>query len=217
MAILVLSGCASNKETSEKVNAENKKDEYTREITEEEKEYIQLVLDEDYETLAEKTKSNEGRLKIDYNWLATALEKYKDISENGENYDNGQLSGSYDTVLRQLKFVKYIPDELKGKVKEIKNISTEKEEYYSDLYEEEREQAKIEGEKIQLKYDANNRTANPQPVSIGMTTKQVLTNGWGRPKDINRTTTANGTNEQWVYDGYKYLYFEDGILTTIQD
>ena len=34
---------------------------------------------------------------------------------------------------------------------------------------------------------------------------------------INLTTTASGVREQWVYPGYKNLYFEDGILVTIQD
>lgn len=38
---------------------------------------------------------------------------------------------------------------------------------------------------------------------------------------INRTTTAAGDQEQWVFGaGFgtpKYLYFDDGILTAIQD
>jgi SOS-response transcriptional repressor LexA len=33
---------------------------------------------------------------------------------------------------------------------------------------------------------------------------------------VNRTTFARGVHEQWVYDG-GYLYFEDGVLTTIQN
>ncbi|MBY6931687.1 1,4-beta-N-acetylmuramidase [Clostridium botulinum] len=54
-------------------------------------------------------------------------------------------------------------------------------------------------------------------VSIGMTEDQVLVSNWGRPNEINKTTTKYGTYEQWVYDGYNYLYFENGILTTIQN
>jgi hypothetical protein len=50
-----------------------------------------------------------------------------------------------------------------------------------------------------------------------MTKEEVLIEGWGKPIDINRTISKYGTSEQWVYDGYKYLYFEDGVLTTIQD
>jgi len=44
---------------------------------------------------------------------------------------------------------------------------------------------------------------------------------WGYPDDKNVTTYEFGVHEQWVYEGkdYKnrYLYFEDGILKTIQN
>jgi len=55
-------------------------------------------------------------------------------------------------------------------------------------------------------------------VFLGMTREQARMS-WGNPSDINRTITAYGVYEQWVYGTYshRYLYFEDGILTTIQD
>lgn len=53
-------------------------------------------------------------------------------------------------------------------------------------------------------------------VRIGMSKKQVLASNWGKPSSVNRTTSANGTAEQWVYDG-SYLYFQNGILRTIQN
>lgn len=53
-------------------------------------------------------------------------------------------------------------------------------------------------------------------VRIGMNKKQVIASNWGRPSSVNKTTTANGISEQWVYDG-SYLYFENGILRTIQN
>ncbi len=52
-------------------------------------------------------------------------------------------------------------------------------------------------------------------VAFGMTTAQVL-ESWGRPLDINRTRTATYTHEQWVYPRAN-LYFDDGVLTSIQD
>lgn len=52
-------------------------------------------------------------------------------------------------------------------------------------------------------------------VRIGMTQEDVLASSWGKPRDINRTVNRWGTREQWVYPG-GYLYFEDGILTTVQ-
>jgi len=63
----------------------------------------------------------------------------------------------------------------------------------------------------------------------GMTDEQAAI-AWGRPTKINRTITTHGVREQWVYSGdgsiardlYRrtrtcYLYFENGILTAIQD
>lgn len=53
---------------------------------------------------------------------------------------------------------------------------------------------------------------------IGMTKEQVVKRtNWGTPNDINRTITAGGTREQWVYGIGRYLYFSNGILTAIQD
>ena len=56
----------------------------------------------------------------------------------------------------------------------------------------------------------------PSP-SIGMTAEEVRNSQWGAPDDINSTTTANSVTEQWVYGNGRYLYFEDGILTAIQE
>ena len=47
--------------------------------------------------------------------------------------------------------------------------------------------------------------------------KSMCIASWGNQYDINRTTNAYGTQEQYVYSLKKYLYFENGILTTIQD
>ena len=58
-------------------------------------------------------------------------------------------------------------------------------------------------------------------VRLGMTEQDVLDSSWGKPDEINRTTYTFGVHEQWVYRGAyynnSYLYFEDGILTTIQN
>ena len=53
-------------------------------------------------------------------------------------------------------------------------------------------------------------------VSIGMTKQEVLESSWGKPQSINSTHTAAGTHEQWVYSG-GYLYFDNGVLTAIQN
>jgi len=53
-------------------------------------------------------------------------------------------------------------------------------------------------------------------VKIGMTREQARI-GWGSPDHINRTTNTYGTSEQWVYGYSSYLYFDDGILTSISN
>lgn len=61
------------------------------------------------------------------------------------------------------------------------------------------------------------QAARPR-ASIGMTKDQVLYGTrWGRPANVRRTTTASGQREQWVYDVGRYLYFDNGVLTMIQD
>jgi hypothetical protein len=52
---------------------------------------------------------------------------------------------------------------------------------------------------------------------IGMTEQEVIYSKWGLPKHVNKTTSAYGLSEQWVYDNYKYIYLENGIVTAIQD
>jgi hypothetical protein len=53
-------------------------------------------------------------------------------------------------------------------------------------------------------------------VRIGMTAAQAQAS-WGKPSDIHRTTTGSSVHEQWVYNMSSYLYFDDGILTAIQN
>jgi hypothetical protein len=65
--------------------------------------------------------------------------------------------------------------------------------------------------------DICNTIADRQ-VYAGMTTEQAQA-AWGKPYKINYTTYSNNRErEQWVMHerGSSYLYFENGILTTIQ-
>lgn len=66
---------------------------------------------------------------------------------------------------------------------------------------------------------ASDSTAVPAEKSdpkIGMTELEVYGSSWGYPKSKNKTTTAAGTREQWVYY-YGYIYLTDGIVTAIQE
>lgn len=52
---------------------------------------------------------------------------------------------------------------------------------------------------------------------IGMTKAEAEVSTWGKPNKINKTTTAYGVSEQWVYSNNRYLYFDNGKLTSIQE
>lgn len=52
---------------------------------------------------------------------------------------------------------------------------------------------------------------------IGMSKDEVVASSWGKPVRVNRTTTGSGVHEQWVYDSKNLLYFDNGVLTAIQN
>jgi len=50
-----------------------------------------------------------------------------------------------------------------------------------------------------------------------MTKEEVRESTWGEPKRIHKTSNTYGITEQWVYEYHKYIYFDDGIVTSIQE
>ncbi len=53
-------------------------------------------------------------------------------------------------------------------------------------------------------------------VKIGMSDTMCL-ESWGEPDSKNRTVLNGVETEQWVYETKSYLYFDNGILTAIQN
>lgn len=53
-------------------------------------------------------------------------------------------------------------------------------------------------------------------VLLGMN-KEMCVAAWGNPINVNRTMISGLTNEQWIYGWGTYLYFDNGVLTAIQD
>ncbi len=56
----------------------------------------------------------------------------------------------------------------------------------------------------------------PEP-AIGMTKDEVEDSTWGSPSKINKDTYSWGITEQWVYNDRGYIYFENGIVTSISE
>jgi len=84
--------------------------------------------------------------------------------------------------------------------------------YFINYFEEDRKENE---EKRAVAQSINLKSGNPP---IGATEEECLSYFWWKnPKDINITTTAYGTRKQYCYNGYRYLYFENGVLTAIQE
>lgn len=79
-----------------------------------------------------------------------------------------------------------------------------------------KEEADYKAELIRKYGRANANLILDGQVKIGFT-KAMCEESWGSPSSINRTTTAYGTLEQWVYGIGCYLYFEGNKLTAIQN
>ena len=76
---------------------------------------------------------------------------------------------------------------------------------------EQRRQAAIKALDIS---DGQKQPLREKHVFMGASAEMVRL-AWGAPDEINRTTTAFGIREQWVY-GDQYLYLDNGVLTAIQ-
>lgn len=116
-----------------------------------------------------------------------------------KNYNLEEYTYAYDTI-------KKIPTSYKG--------------IYAEDIEMAKDQIKRKSDEITGEWaeqERKERVQNTVP-QIGMTKKEVVNDtNWGKPEDIKRTTTQYGIEEQWIYSGYRYLYFEDGKLSVIQD
>lgn len=82
--------------------------------------------------------------------------------------------------------------------------------YISSAGKEAEEQKAKTEEKERQEYLAN------EP-KIGMTADEVKASNWGSPEKVNKTTYEWGVTEQWCYPNYKYIYFENGIVTAISE
>ncbi|HEY8892608.1 MAG TPA: hypothetical protein VIM70_20425 [Clostridium sp.] len=64
--------------------------------------------------------------------------------------------------------------------------------------------------------NASSKPVQSSEPTIGMTSDEARASEWGNPNSINKTVTASGTDEQWVYDNNEYVYIKNGIVTAIQ-
>lgn len=53
-------------------------------------------------------------------------------------------------------------------------------------------------------------------ISVGMTASDVYASCWGRPRNINTSVVGSTKVETLFYDGYNYIYMENGIVKSIE-
>ncbi|MCY7755671.1 DUF2845 domain-containing protein [Bacillus haynesii] len=183
----------------------------THKLTDKDKRFIQLIKDGEYDKVIKETSDLRDVFEKDYYFIASVYKKEKELKEthSGTYDDYSYMSAMLDKVV-------YMDSHDVLQVQQFKKMNNKRMESAKKEQDIVKEAERKEEEKNEKLDAMNERTANPKEVSIGMTTEEVLTEGWGRPIDINTTVTSNGKREQWVYKGNKYLYFEDGVLTSIQ-
>lgn len=132
------------------------------------------------------------------------------------NYAHSQIYKQEDNDDMMIYYLALIPLSYNGKYADLimeEKLSIQSREKWLEKeesikkYNENKEKEELEKEKESLK---------PNP-SIGMTKEEIIESSWGKPNDINKTTTRYAVREQWVYSNSRYIYFEDGLVTTIQE
>ncbi|RXZ00845.1 hypothetical protein [Fictibacillus sp. S7] len=159
-------------------------------------ELINLLVAKDYEKALSKSSKQDTDFKRDIYLISGAFLKQEEI----DNEDESLISKIHDykDLVSDIEVVKNVPKEVQSNV--------------DALY----ENAKANLQYLVNKSDAVQSNLKGVP-EVGMSKSEVLSTTWGNPIDINTTKTASSNKEQWVYSGYKYVYFEDGVVTTIQE
>lgn len=147
---------------------------------------------------------DELMMRIDYN-------EHPSYFMRGVDFDKVIDGGSSQNRYYSALFSELIPAEQHYAALERKRLEEE-----ARLQAKEQEQKERET-RIRKQYGAATaKLIIEGRVRIGMTA-QMCRDAWGEPSDINRTTGSWGVHEQWVYGLGSYLYFENGILTSIQN
>lgn len=131
-----------------------------------------------------------------------------DVENHIASIDNeewrSELDEEYQVCLKQLykKIDEKNNEDIKRKISEAeRERELERERIEKERTEREKELAKL---------------ANKEP-SIGMSEEDLNACAWAKDLEkVNETITAYGISKQYCYDGYRYVYVEDGVVTTIQ-
>lgn len=189
--LLFLVGCGSdNEKILEEVNAE----------IEQEQELVNLFNEKKYDEIIDIVVKQENELHTNFFNIALAYKDKDRIDETNKEFLYMHTK-DMKSILIKLDKVTNPPQAIAEEVERTRNLVEQM--FNKTLLDD--------------PSTDNSSSATLKTPTIGMTKEEVIYSQWGKPIDINRTITSSYTKEQWVYPGYKYLYFEDNILVTIQD
>lgn len=233
ISIFGLFGCGDNSKISKDIEQKNA-ERIEREWIEKSKESDEreLMLSDAEKVRSEMTKCKENRDKILSSLhIFLADKKYNEAAEYSQKClywlnDDKEFTSATNIALVKLAEINLLNinignhEERLHAIRGLLSIDSKlKPKYASELSKLERiekaAEIKIKNAEIQRE-KAVAAEKRKQGVHIGMTQEDVVASQWGRPRQVNRTTTINGVREQWIY-GNGYLYFDDGILTAIQN
>lgn len=168
--------------------------------------YRKLFAEKQYLAAADTVRS------CQYVWPTDELEKMHSEAEinNHLSIINNKKTKEEDRNAAMYALRSDYPEAAKPYAKKLDRLDQEEIAY------NEREARRIEA-------DEKKRTAGrPEydvdyDVRIGMSSNHALTSNWGKLIKVNKTTTAEGKSEQWVYKNGRYLYFRNDRITAIQE
>lgn len=155
MLMLTITACGSNKDASTGAG----------ELSKEEQEYVDLVLADDYESLKSATKGKDNDIQYDYNYLAQAFIKEKDLKDRfGEDLDikiEFEVLIAYQNLESIIKYVDgfdYGNKDVNEKIDNLEKWAKKGQADLKDRYEKVAEKQKAYEEEMEnLKKEAENK------------------------------------------------------------
>jgi len=178
-----------------------------------------------------------GKVQGIFNYYEGTKSDNTQVNINGYNMKIGEKEYSIDVEIYQ-PFIEFAPNIYKLRLRFEDGYFEPAEIIYGDGIEitfndrthgiyytddgidalEERKEIRNEAEPIKARREQAQKQERLDNVpKIGMTADEVRKTNWGEPDKINKTTYSWGTTEQWCYNNYRYIYFDDGIVTAIQE
>lgn len=124
--------------------------------------------------------------------------------------DNGVWNTTnYDKYVNNTSYNKVEKNEIYDIISKYSNFLSLIDEYYNNCY--------ITYITYVNNKEREDEESKPKDPTIGMTSTEVRESTWGKPDKVNKDTYSWGTTEQWVYNNKGYIYFKNGLVTSISE